>query len=153
MFREVIPTRRTVRDGGLVLLIASAAAAFLAMRAGVESGLPLLALLWVPLLGPLLFGLFLASARVVSDIDDGELRIQLTPSSSRQIALRDIVSVDAVEQVALTGAWRLSRDSKAYAIAPPFDKGPGVRIVTRNGEVYGVRSNRASELCQVVEAA
>ncbi len=153
MFREVIPVRRTVRDAGLVLVIAAAVAAFFAIRHGVEAGAPLIALAWIPLLVPFVFGFFLASARVTSDVDDGQLRVQLSPFSSRQIPIDEIVSVEDLPAVALSDGWTGSRDGRARTFAPPFDRGPGVRITTREREVYRLRTNRALDVRQAVTGA
>lgn len=150
MFHEVISVIRTVRDAGLVLVIAAAVAAFFAIRHGVEAGAPLLALAWIPLLVPFVFGVFLTSARVTSDVDDGQLRIQLSPFPSRQIPIDDIVSVEELSAVALTDRWIGSRDGRARTIALPFDRGPGVGISTREHGVYRLRTNRARDVRQAV---
>lgn len=151
MFREVISVRRTVRDAGLVLVIAAAAAAFFAIRRGLGVGAPLIALAWIPLLVPFVFGFFLASARVTSDIDGGLLRVQLSPFASRQIPLDDIMSVEDLPAVTLSDGWTGSRDGRVRTIAPPFDSGPGVRITTREREVYLLRTNRALDVRRAIE--
>lgn len=150
MFREVIPVRRTVRDAGLVLVIAAAVAAFFAIRHGVEAGAPLIALAWIPLLVPFVFGFFLTSARVTSDVDGGQLRVQLSPFTTRQIPIDDIVSVEELSAVALTDRWTGSRDGRARTIALPFDRGPGVCIITRERGVYRLRTNRAHDVRQAI---
>lgn len=153
MFREVIPVKRTVRDGGVVLLIVSAVAAFFAIRHGMEIGEPLIALSWIPLSIPFILGFFLASARVTSDIEGEQLRVQLAPFSSRQIPFGDIVSIDDVPEVALSDRWTGSREERARVIAPPFDRGPGLRVTTSGRETYRIRTNRGPDVRRAIESA
>ena len=150
MFREEIPAKSFVREAGWILVIGSAVAGFFLIRHGLETNQLLVALCWIPLLLPFVWGFFLASARVASAIEDGQLRVRLAPFASRQIPISEIASVEDLPEVALSDGWRGSRDGASPTIAAPFDRGPGVRITTRERKALRLRTNLSEDVRRAI---
>lgn len=92
-----------------------------------------------------LFGLVLAASRIYVSLDPQELRVGLWPFSHRVIQLSDIVQHAMVEVRPSTFGGVGFRKAAGNKTGYLWEAGPGLEIVTRDGEVLTVAFPKASE--------